>query len=265
MKIFVRWIGPLLLILASFLTPMTAFAQGTEPPIPAAPGSGIYVLDTLEWLNPEQEKEINGIVSKLDSDQLAEIAVVTLDDCGSDTQKFRNDLFRTWGIGHADDNDGLLLLVCWYGGDKAQRKFEQEVGYGMEGTIPDLMTSKVAQTYFVPAFSTGAEDSEVIWTGKAGDALVTMVKSYDGIIRGSIPPELIDKPVDGSDLIFWLIIIVVAIIVLLFLLAWLGVDLGGSGGGSSSSSSSSWSSSSSDSGSSFGGGSSGGGGSSSSF
>lgn len=252
------------IFLLTLIIPMTANAQGSQPEIPTPPPAGTYVLDTLDWLTPAQEAETNAIAAKLDSEQLAEMAVVTFDDCGGDKQKFRNDLFREWGIGHADDNDGLLIMVCWYGGNKSQRSLEQEVGYGMEGTIPDLMTSKVAKQYFVPAFSTGVEDAEVVWTGKAGDALVTVVKAYDGIIRGITPPELVDKPVDSGSLLFWIIVIVVILLVLIVLIGLFG-DASGSGGGWSSSSSSGSYSSSDSGGSSFGGGSSGGGGSSTGF
>ena len=277
MKRYVRWIG-LTLILASVLLPMTAFAQGNQPEIPTPPPAGTYVLDTLEWLTPQQEADINAVVSKLDSEKLAEIAVVTLDDCGGDKQKFRNDLFREWGIGHADDNDGLLIMICWSGGDKSQRSLEQEVGYGLEGTIPDLLTSKVAKQYFVPAFSTGVPDNEVVWTGKAGEALVTMVKAYDGVIRGNTPAELQQQPMTedeawaqllsstflGLSCGLWIIILIVLLFAFLFWAQYNGyIDLSSTSSGSSSGSSSS--SSSSDSGSSFGGGSSGGGGSSTGF
>src|SRR5512139_3522403 len=103
---------------------VSAKAQGEQPPIPPAPSSGKYIYDELDWLTPEQEGNINSVVQKLDQDGVAEIALVTLDDCGLDKQSFRKSLFDRWGIGHADDNDGLLILVCWYGGDASRRSVE---------------------------------------------------------------------------------------------------------------------------------------------
>lgn len=253
------------IFLLTLFLPITVLAQGDQPNVPTPPPAGVYILDTLDWLTPAQEAEINNAVAKLDSDQLAEIAVVTLDNCGEDKLKFRNDLFREWGIGHADDNDGLLIMVCWYGGDKSRRSLEQEVGYGLEGTIPDLLTSKVAKQYFVPAFSTGVADTEVVWTGKAGEALTTMVRAYDGIIRGNTPSELVDRPDNSGSVLFWIVVIIVVLLVLIVLIGMFSDGSSGSGGGwSSSSNSSSWGSSDSG-GSSFGGGSSGGGGSSTGF
>lgn len=171
------------------LSSMPAFAQGNEPPIPPAPTNGNVVLDTLDWLDSIQESRINAINRQLDEDGIAQIAVVTLDDCGEDPQRFRNELFRTWGIGHEDDNDGLLILACWYGGDPSRRTLEQETGFGLEGVLPDILTSRVAREYFVPAFQ---ED-------RPGAGLLDMVQQYDSILRedGETLPEPI--PVSNVD------------------------------------------------------------------
>ena len=163
-------IGTLLVL---SLQQSSVHAQGIEPPIPPAPTGGNVVLDSLDWLSSSQESEINSINRKLDEEGIAQLAVVTLDDCGEDKQKFRNDLFRTWGIGHANDNDGLLVLVCWYGGDPARRSLEQETGYGLEGTLPDILTGRVVDEIFIPAFQANSP----------GEGLVGMVREYDRILR----------------------------------------------------------------------------------
>ena len=151
----------------------SVLAQDIEPPIPPPPTGGNVVLDEIDWLTASQEAEINSINRNLDEEGIAQLAVVTLDDCGDDKQKFRNDLFRTWGIGHVNDNDGLLILVCWYGGDPARRSLEQETGYGLEGTLPDILTSRMVDQKFIPAFQ----------ADRPGDGLVAMVREYDRILR----------------------------------------------------------------------------------
>jgi uncharacterized protein len=250
------------LILFCLYIPTTSFA---ESQIPAPPPDG-YVLDTLDWLSGPQETEINTIVSKLDNDGLAEIAVVTLNDCGNDKQKFRNDLFRNWGIGHANDNDGLLILICWYNGNKETRSLEQEVGYGLEGTIPDLLTSKIATQYVGAALKTDISQDLITQSGgKAGEALVATVKAYDSIIRGNMPEELKNKNYSGIFILI-ILIIIIAIVFLIFLVSVLNISGGSYGGGYySGSSRSGGGGSNSGSFGSFGGGSSGGGGSSTSI
>lgn len=248
-----------------------AFSQGSEPGIPPVTVNGNFVLDQLNWLTTSQEEEINAIVTRLDSLQLAQIAVVTQHDCGDDSVSYRNQFFRTWGIGHKDKNNGLLLLVCWYGGDRDRRTVEQEVGYGLEGILPDLLTRMVFEQHFVPAFT----------SDKAGDGLVEMVKAYDKIIRGESNAVTNQRQVTSADFFLsgaWLRLVCLSwpvfffIIILFFALVLVsGKNKSGSSYSSStrssrsSSSDDSSSSSNSSSSSSFGGGSSGGGGSSSKF
>ncbi len=182
------------IFLILFLVPSHVLAQEGNPPIPPVPTGGNVVLDTLDWLTPSQESEINTINQKLDQDGIAQIAVVTLDDCGEDKQKFRNELFRTWGIGHADDNDGLLIMVCWHGGDQSRRSIEQETGYGLEATLPDILTGRIVDEEFIPAFQ----------SNRPGDGLVAMVKRYDDILRKDITP-VITTPLD-KNLAFLIIV-----------------------------------------------------------
>jgi uncharacterized membrane protein YgcG len=147
-------------------------------PIPAAPAKGSYILDQLDWLSADQEANINSIIQRLDHDGPAEIAVVTLDNCGSDKQAFRKSLFDTWGIGHVDDNDGLLVLVCWYGGDSSRRSVEQLYGPELKEILTSNQTGGTIQQYFVPAFQ----------AGKPGEGLVGMVRTYNALLRTSMNP-----------------------------------------------------------------------------
>lgn len=168
----------LLLTLTVFMA-TSALAQGEQPPIPAPPPEGKYVLDELGWLLGKDEARINTIVRQLDQDGLAEIAVVTLNDCGSNKTAFRKELFDTWGIGHADDNDGLLILVCWYDGDPNQRSVEQVYGPGLNRILSTAKTDQIAQDNFVPAFH----------MNKPGDGLLAMIKSYDELLRMANNPS----------------------------------------------------------------------------
>jgi uncharacterized membrane protein YgcG len=188
---------------------MPVKAQGGQPPIPPAPPSGSYIVDELDWLMSEQESAINSIVDSLDQDGLAEIAVVTLDDCGQDKLAFRKSLFDTWGIGHADDNDGLLILVCWYGGDTSQRSVEQLYGPGLNRILSASKTDQIAQEHFVPNFQ----------RGDPGGGLVSLVRSYDVLLRKpvSIKTTLIswfeglDESIKGSSIL----LLVAALLLLL--------------------------------------------------
>jgi uncharacterized membrane protein YgcG len=187
----------LIIVVILILTETSVHAQGNEPPIPAAPPDGTYILDELDWLSSTQEDIINSTIKQLDHDGIAEIAVVILNDCGSDKEAFRKSLFDTWGIGHKDDNDGLLILVCWYDGDASHRSVEQLYGPGLNRMLTSHKTDQIAQEKFVPAFQ----------QGKPGDGVVGMVRAYNLVLR---TPEQHSKNVFTSlvqwfnDLNFWI-------------------------------------------------------------
>jgi uncharacterized membrane protein YgcG len=177
-------IVPLLLVVAGLIV-APVHAQSGVPRVPTAPIGDNFVLDELDWLTSEQESSINGIIRGLDRDGVAQIGVVTLNDCGTDKLAFRKELFDAWGIGHADDDDGLLILVCWYDGDLARRSVEQLYGPGLKWALDARKTDQIAQQDFVPAFR----------QGKPGDGLTGMVRDYNVLLRTT--PETFFSSVFG--------------------------------------------------------------------
>ena len=181
---------------------MPVYIQGNEPPIPDPPAEGAYILDTLNWLTTKQEEQITIVISQLEKDGLAVIAVVTLNDCGTNKQQFRKKLFASWGIGN-NDKDGLLILVCWYDGDQSRRSVEQEYGAGLGKILSSKITDQIAQEQFVPAFQ----------RDHPGNGLIAMVQKYDTVIRkGPIASNTSSTTNSGND---WLFLILIAAILLI--------------------------------------------------
>jgi uncharacterized membrane protein YgcG len=167
-----------------FTTPVNA--QGKDPPIPNLPPQYSYVLDTLNWLSESQEQEINTIARQLDSEGKAQIYVATVDNCGIDKTQYRRNIFNAWKIGTQKSNGGLLIMVCWYSGDKSRRSIEVKTDPKMQIIIPDTVTAKIAENNFVSAFK----------ANQPGAGLVKMVMIFDDVIRGtkSVPPwQVIDS------------------------------------------------------------------------
>ncbi|MFO1049616.1 MAG: TPM domain-containing protein [Geminicoccaceae bacterium] len=69
---------------------------------------------------------------------------------GLSVEEFANRLFRAWGLGGAERDDGLLLLVA-----PSERKVRIEVGYGLEGTVTDAAASIIVQSLILPRFRAG--------------------------------------------------------------------------------------------------------------
>ena len=97
-----------------------------------------YVADYAGLLSDENEKIIIDENVELYEKSGAQICVLTVEDLSGDTiENFANETFRKWGIGDADKNNGVLILVS-----EGDRKDRIEVGYGLEG---DLTDSECAQ------------------------------------------------------------------------------------------------------------------------
>src|SRR5271166_5739559 len=66
---------------------------------------------------------------------------------GGDIEAFANELFRNWKLGEAKKNNGVLLLVA-----PNEHKVRIEVGYGLEGTLTDALSSVIISSAIVPRF-----------------------------------------------------------------------------------------------------------------
>ncbi len=87
----------------------------------------------------------------------SEISVVTIDSLGGDTiENYAQGLFKQWGIGDKQKDNGLLFLIS-----KNDRKVRIEVGYGLEPILPDGLSGEILDKYVVPDFKTGNYDSGV--------------------------------------------------------------------------------------------------------
>ena len=101
--------------------------------IPSAPSKDIYLADFANMVEPEDRQQILDMGKAMDTAFGAQVVVVTVDTLdGQDIESYANQLFRKWGIGNKEKDNGVLLLVA-----KEDRKFRIEVGYGLEGAITD--------------------------------------------------------------------------------------------------------------------------------
>ena len=92
-----------------------------------------YVSDYAGVLGPEAVAELNRACAAVERATGAQIAVVILPSLeGEPVEDVANLLFRKWGVGQKQNNEGLLLLIS-----VRDRRTRLEVGYGLEPVIPD--------------------------------------------------------------------------------------------------------------------------------
>lgn len=80
-----------------------------------------------------------------------EVAVATVESLdGTSIEQYAHRLFNEWGVGSADYDNGVLLLVA-----PNERKVRIEVGYGLEAYLTDAASSRVIHRAILPAFKAG--------------------------------------------------------------------------------------------------------------
>jgi uncharacterized protein len=74
-------------------------------------------------------------------------------------EDYSNQLFREWGIGQKGEDNGVLLLIALN-----DRKSRVEVGYRLEGRLPDGKTGRIQDEYLIPFLKQNDYDSAVVNT-----------------------------------------------------------------------------------------------------
>ena len=106
------------------------------------------VVDEANIIPADVEAQLTQQLGALEAQSQRQMVVVTVPDLqGYDEQTFAYQLGREWGIGDAERDDGLILLVA-----PTERRVRIEVGYGLEGIMTDAMSSLIIQNAIVPRF-----------------------------------------------------------------------------------------------------------------
>jgi uncharacterized protein len=117
--------------------------------VPEKPNT--YVNDYTGTLVAEQVSYLENKIRSFESNTTNEIAVVIIQSLDGDTiENIAQNIFTKWGIGKADKNNGVLLLVAL---DDRQARIH--TGYGVEGDLTDLGTHYIQEEVMIPAFRDG--------------------------------------------------------------------------------------------------------------
>jgi uncharacterized protein len=106
------------------------------------------VTDLANVIDAGTEAELNGRLDQLERQTSSEIAVVTVPSLdGVPVDDYAVRLFKEWGIGQARQDNGVLVLVA-----PNEREMRIEVGYGLEGILPDGLAGEIIRDQFIPRF-----------------------------------------------------------------------------------------------------------------
>lgn len=142
------------------------------------PALTAHVRDDAGILAPAEAEALEQSLATYERETGQQIAVLTVPTlAGEAIEAFSMRVAESWKLGRADRDDGILVIVA--AGDRRARI---EVGYGLEGVIPDALAARIVREQMVPRFRAGA----------MGEGIRAAVEALMAAGRGEAVPGAFD-------------------------------------------------------------------------
>ncbi|PXV58187.1 uncharacterized protein SAMN04487785_105254 [Dyella jiangningensis] len=167
-----RRVARLLLVLAVALLPL-AWLHADE----ALPTLTRHVTDLTGTLTPQQVDQLDAQLVSLEKTKGAQLVVLMVPTTQpQEIEEYSLAVAEANKIGRKGTDDGLLLVVA-----KNDRRVRIEVGYGLEGAVPDAATARIIREYIAPKFRTND------YYGGISDAVGALTQLVNG---EALPPPV---------------------------------------------------------------------------
>lgn len=109
------------------------------------------VTDLTQTLTAGEQSQLEVKLAAFEQQKGSQIAVLIVPTTApEEIEQYSIRVVDSWKLGRAKQDDGILVLVA-----KDDRKMRIEVGYGLEGAIPDLTAKRIITEVMVPSFRQG--------------------------------------------------------------------------------------------------------------
>ncbi|MBI1812424.1 TPM domain-containing protein [Candidatus Peregrinibacteria bacterium] len=205
----VRRLWPVVLVWL-LATPVLAF---TVPP-----NQG-FVTDRAGILTQQQKNDLEHALRAYRQQTSNEIAVVIVPKLGGEAiEDVGVQVGRAWGIGSKQKSNGILLLIA-----AEERRMTIQVGYGLEGAVPDLTAKAIIDRDITPLFR----------AGKYHEGILAGIDALEKNIGGEYAPDPEQQAKDTSGIFpFFVVVCFIILHLSASLLArskswWMGGIIGG--------------------------------------
>jgi len=140
------------------------------------------VTDLAGLFSLSAASEMDHRLKILEEETGAQVAVLTIPSLeGQVLEDFSMRVVEAWKLGDQDRDNGVLVLIA-----RDDRKIRIEVGYGLEGVIPDVLAGRIIDNAMKPAFR----------DGDFSGGTLRAVELIDGLVRAD--PEAAQALAGGS-------------------------------------------------------------------
>jgi uncharacterized protein len=193
-----RSIPALAASLLLFLALLLPIAVQADPPVPPLTGR---VVDLAHLLDQAATERLTAELASFEQQKGIQLVVVTLPDLqGYTIEDWGLALGRGWKLGQAGKDNGVVLLVA-----PKDRQLRIEVGYGLEGDLPDATADDIIRRVIIPYFRSG-QMAEGIEAG-----VQTIIETLGGKIEGGEIAPAQPKSARGTP--FTAIFIIVFVVI----------------------------------------------------
>jgi len=199
----------------------------SEAPIPAPPQR--WLTDSAGFLSPAAAAEFDSRLEAFERASGHQFIVYIAPSTGVvPIEDWAVRAFEAWKVGRRGLDDGLVLFVM-----AADKRLRIEVGYGLEGVLPDALAGRVINEEMVPRLAQGDNDGAV----RSGIERLIAILSGDAAAAGggepqarpSRPLSLVEMVMIGIGVLLFLVLLVTNPSLALYLL--FTILSGGRGGG----------------------------------
>jgi len=195
----------------------------------AYPDLEYYVTDESNVLFDYEIYDIETLCVEVDTKTGAEIAILIVDSTDPDPiDLYAVETFDESDIGQEGEDNGLLIVIA-----VEDRTWRIEVGYGLEGILPDLKVDEIAREFLIPYIDEGMYYDAILYT--VAELGWIIVENFEGD-----PPKGDDgpwHPIPFIPLLWWQLLIAFAVCFFILVLTggrvflWIGGSFGRGGGG----------------------------------
>lgn len=148
-----------ILFILSFLITSLVWAQVPDSKLPKLTDR---VVDLTNTLSTNEKNSLSSFSEQIENSTTAQYVIAIIPSTAPYTlEEYSISLATYWKLGTKEEDNGVLLLVA-----KEDRKIRLEVGYGLEGQIPDAMAKRITSQLITPEFKKG--------------------QFYNGLLKGSM-------------------------------------------------------------------------------
>jgi uncharacterized protein len=143
------------------------------------------VNDYAKVITTDQTRKLEDQLAQFERDTGHQVAILTVPSLEGDSlEDFSIRVAESWKIGKKDFDNGLILIVV-----PKDRRLRLEVGYGLEGILPDAVANQITTQYIIPHFRAGDYTAGIV----AGiDAVLKVIK------KEPLPEAARQKPANPS-------------------------------------------------------------------